>query len=168
MCTLLATAVARAQGTPAHAEGTYEITWFSVSAATEQPTIARLLLVLSPTVLPDSIRARLKPGHGRYDTHGPTRACWRITEGSAVMNSGRTTGTWTDWSTIGADSVSITLWFLTDAGSKLRFRLVGDSVRGQISSSGFLNWPSGFESRVVRDSVIGTRVGKPDIGRCLP
>ena len=156
------------QGRQIDAAGTYEITWFSVSSATEQPTVATLLLVLSPTPIPDSIRARMNSGHARYDAQGLPSACWRITKGSAVLNGGPSiAATYTDWSAIAADSVAVQLWFHTDAGSMLRFRLVGDSLRGQISSVGYLYWPSGFERRTVRDSVAGRRVDAPDIDRCL-
>jgi hypothetical protein len=157
-----------AQEPAMRAAGTYEITWFSVNTVTEQPTVAKLLLVLAPTVLPDSLSARMRPGRDRTPTSPPPRACWRITEGAAAMNSGpSTTAMSTDWSVLGADSVAVQLWFFTDAGSMLRFRLVGDSLRGMISSSGWMRGPGGRNVwRAVRDSVVGRRVGAPDVGRC--
>jgi hypothetical protein len=112
------------------------------------------------------MRAQMKPSLGRAPNAPPPRACWRITEGAAAMNSApSTTATSTDWSAIGADSVAVQLWFDTDAGSMLRFRLVGDSLRGVILSSGYMSGPGGW--RAVRDSVVGRRVGGPELGRCL-
>jgi hypothetical protein len=136
-------------------------------SATEQPTVAKLLLVLLPTLLPDSMRAQMTPSlPSRAPNPPPPRACWRITDGAAAMNGGpSTTATWTDWSTLGADSVAVLLWFHTDAGSMLHFRLVGDSLRGVISSSGIMSGPGGW--RALRDSVAGRRVGGPEPGRCL-
>jgi hypothetical protein len=160
--------VAHAQSAPPRGPGTYEITWFSINTVTEKPTVAKLLLVLFSTPLSDSLRAQMNPSRGKGRTAPPSGACWRITEGEAAMNARPQTATSTEWELAGTSEVNVQLWFIVDAGSALRFTVVGDSVRGEITSSGWMRGPNGRASpRVVRDSVAGRRVGGADLDRCL-
>ena len=73
----------------------------------------------------------------------------------------------TVWFPIAADSVGLQLWYIVDAGSRLRFKLTGDSLRGQITSSGHMAGPWRGEARVIVDSVVGRRIGDADPARCV-
>jgi hypothetical protein len=158
----------RAQLPTAVRSGTYEISWFSINTVTEQPTVAKAVVVLSSAAMPDSLGAAMISSRGLGSVVPRPTACWRIADGDAAMNVKSVKATSTDWRAIGDDSVAIQLWFDVDAGSELRFKLTGDSLRGRIRSSGWMKSTGGGASpRVVLDSVRGRRVGDADFRRCL-
>ncbi len=155
--------------TGAHAQvreslsGTYELTWFSRNTVTNEPTRSQVIVVLASVPFPDSVSRRLTPGVRRPTA--PPRACWRLVDGELPMNAGRPTST--DW-LVRRDTITMTLWFIVDAGTTLRFWLGPGGMRGDATSSGWMAVPGGGAApQTLRDSVVGRRVGDADPLRCL-
>jgi hypothetical protein len=154
---------------PAIVAGTYELSWFTQNTLTGAPQIGRLVLVLAAAELPKSLRRRMEPTDFMYGKRPPIgRACWRVLDGSIPMGGAKPTVT--DWKAHAGDTVSVNLWFSVDAGSSLRLWADSLGVRGEAASSGWMASPPEGRGapRVLRDSVLGRRVGAADPSRCLP
>jgi hypothetical protein len=147
--------------------GTYEMTMFGRNTKTGAQVVSRYVLVLADSQLPAAVLNRL-PGTDPMSPRSPAhdRVCWRrlMVPGMAVqvMNSGRT-----DWRMV-RDSVLVSQWFSTDAGTSFLFRTDSAGLRGFALSTGWMPAPSGRnEPMNLRDSIIGVRVGRADPARCL-
>ena len=97
--------------TGAVSPGTYELVWFTRHPVTDTSIRARVLLVLSPDALADSLASRMSQAVRSQATRG--RACWRLIEGALPM--GARGPTVTDWPPLARDTIAITLWFKVDA-----------------------------------------------------
>jgi hypothetical protein len=154
---------------PAPVAGTYELSWFTQNTLTGAPQVGRLLLVLADAQLTKSIRRRMEPTDFMYGKRPPVgRACWRLLDGAIPMGGAKPTAT--DWNLLAGDTVSVNLWFSVDAGSSLRLWVDSMGVRGDATSSGWMESPPDGRGapRALRDSVVGRRVGVADPSRCLP
>jgi hypothetical protein len=147
--------------------GTYEMTMFGRNTVTGAQIISRYVLILADSQLPLAVLNRL-PGTDPISPRPPAheRACWRrvLAPGTTgrEMVAGRT-----DWQVV-RDSVLVSQWFSTDAGTSFLFHTDSTRLRGFALSTGWMPAPSGRnEPMSLRDSLVGVRVGKPDPTRCV-
>lgn len=154
---------------PSVVAGTYELSWFTQDTLTGAPQVGHVMLVLAAAELPKSLRRRMDPTDFMYGKRPPIgRACWRVLDGTIPMGGAKPTVT--DWKVHAGDTLSMNLWFSVDAGSSLRLWADSLGVRGEAVSSGWMASPPEGRGapRVLRDSVLGRRVGAADPSRCLP